>query len=90
VLVGLGADGTDAATILHAAGVRKVPMRFMPLDEPHLLGLYQRRLVLVRPDGHVAWRDDAAPADPLALIDCIRGAGSAPARPLAASLAVSA
>jgi len=30
--------------------------------------------VLVRPDGHVAWRGDAAPADPVALIDRIRGA----------------
>ena len=55
------------------AVARKVPMRFIPLDEPHLVALYERRLVLVRPDGHVAWRDDAAPADPLAVIDRVRG-----------------
>jgi hypothetical protein len=36
---------------------------------------YERRLVLVRPDGHVAWRGDASPADPLAVIDRVRGAG---------------
>jgi hypothetical protein len=30
--------------------------------------------VLVRPDGHVAWRGDDAPADPLAVIDLVRGA----------------
>jgi len=30
--------------------------------------------VLVRPDGHVAWRDDALPADVLGLIDHVRGA----------------
>jgi 2-polyprenyl-6-methoxyphenol hydroxylase-like FAD-dependent oxidoreductase len=76
VLLGLGADASAAAPILRAAGTRKVPMQFAPLDEPHLLGLYQRKLVLVRPDGHVAWRDDRAPADPLALIDRIRGAAS--------------
>ncbi|MFL5108410.1 MAG: FAD-dependent oxidoreductase [Xanthobacteraceae bacterium] len=73
-LLGLGADASAAAAILSAAGARKVPMHFVPLDEPHLLGLYERRLVLVRPDGHVAWRADRAPADPLALIDRVRGA----------------
>jgi hypothetical protein len=36
--------------------------------------MYERRLVLVRPDGHVAWRGDAPPADPLAVIDRVRGA----------------
>jgi hypothetical protein len=34
---------------------------------------YERRLALVRPDGHVAWRADAEPADADALIDVIRG-----------------
>ena len=36
--------------------------------------LYERRLVLVRPDGHVAWRADAEPADARAVIDVVRGA----------------
>jgi hypothetical protein len=36
--------------------------------------LYARKLVLVRPDGHVAWRGDALPADATALIDRVRGA----------------
>jgi len=31
--------------------------------------------VLVRPDGHVAWRADAEPQDPLQLIEIVRGAG---------------
>jgi hypothetical protein len=30
--------------------------------------------VLVRPDGHVAWRGDAEPLHPGALIDTVRGA----------------
>jgi hypothetical protein len=47
-----------------------------PLDEPAVLDAYQRRLVLVRPDGHVAWRDDVEPADPAVLIDVVRGAAS--------------
>jgi len=46
---------------------------------PHLLASYEieRKLVLVRPDGHVAWREDACPDNASALIDRVRGAGSA-------------
>jgi hypothetical protein len=44
------------------------------LDYPKIGALYQRSLVLVRPDGHVAWRSDHVPPDPLALADRIRGA----------------
>ena len=36
--------------------------------------LYARDLVLVRPDGHVAWRGDAAPDDALTVVDRVRGA----------------
>jgi hypothetical protein len=35
---------------------------------------YQRALVLVRPDGHVAWRADAEPLDARAVMDTVRGA----------------
>ena len=45
------------------------------IDNAEATALYERRLVLVRPDGHVAWRGDTAPADPLAVIDTVRGAG---------------
>jgi hypothetical protein len=38
-----------------------------------VLAAYERRLVLVRPDGHVAWRADEAPADAGALLDVVRG-----------------
>ena len=38
-----------------------------------MLDAYRRRLVLVRPDGHVAWRDDREPPDPGVLIDTVRG-----------------
>ncbi len=34
--------------------------------------------MLVRPDGHVAWRGDRMPDDPLRVIDVVRGAAQAP------------
>ena len=54
---------------------RGVPLRVEThRSRPRSCRLYERRLVLVRPDGHVAWRGDAEPADARALIDAVRGA----------------
>ena len=66
----------DPAPLLAAARRRGVPMMCVTLAEPEIARLYERPLVLVRPDGHVAWRGEAAPRDPLAVIDRIRGAGA--------------
>ena len=46
----------------------------MTLREPEVLQRYRRRFVLVRPDGHVAWRGDEIPADVEAWVDRVRGA----------------
>jgi len=51
-----------------------MPLKIVRIAEPEAAALYERRVVLVRPDGHVAWRDDAIPADPQALLDTVRGA----------------
>jgi len=74
ILLRLGPEAPDAAPLLAAAGARGVPMRAVALAEPDVVALYERRLVLVRPDGHVAWRADSEPEDARALIDCVRGA----------------
>jgi 2-polyprenyl-6-methoxyphenol hydroxylase-like FAD-dependent oxidoreductase len=74
VLLRLGVDAPAGEGIVGAAKARGVPLTVAPLDEPAVLDAYQRRLVLVRPDGHVAWRDDVEPADPAVLIDVVRGA----------------
>jgi hypothetical protein len=42
---------------------------------------YERQLVLVRPDGHVAWRSDDEPNNPEAIINAIRGEGASVAHP---------
>jgi aromatic ring hydroxylase-like protein len=73
-LLGFGAQAAEAAPLLDAAWTRRVPMEFAALGEPQAAALYERRFVLVRPDGHVAWRGDRMPADPLRLTDVLRGA----------------
>jgi hypothetical protein len=73
VLLRLGHNPPAAENLLQAARQRGVPLTSVEIDEPQVLAAYERRLVLVRPDGHVGWRDDEAPADAGSLIDIIRG-----------------
>jgi 2-polyprenyl-6-methoxyphenol hydroxylase-like FAD-dependent oxidoreductase len=76
VLLGFGAAAAEAAPLLEAARQRHLPLTFTAIAEPHIAALYQRKFVLVRPDGHVAWRDDRMPEDALCVIDVVRGAAS--------------
>ena len=75
-LLRIGGDAPDASALVEAASRRGVPMDVVALDEPGINALYARKLVLVRPDGHVAWRGDDVPGDPLHLIDRVRGASA--------------
>ena len=63
---------TDTSSLEEAARKRGVPLKILSLpdapDHP-----YTKPLVLVRPDGHVAWHGDELP-NPFALVDRIRGA----------------
>jgi hypothetical protein len=68
------AGASDSSAISAAAAARNVPLAVHDVAEPEAAELYERVLVLVRPDGHVAWRADAPPADAGALIDRVRGA----------------
>jgi 2-polyprenyl-6-methoxyphenol hydroxylase-like FAD-dependent oxidoreductase len=77
-LLGFGAGESDAAPLLAAARQRRVPMTFVALAEPQIAALYERKFVLVRPDGHIAWRDDRMPDDALRVIDVVRGAAPQP------------
>jgi 2-polyprenyl-6-methoxyphenol hydroxylase-like FAD-dependent oxidoreductase len=54
-----------------AARTRRVPLKILRLEPP--AGLYRRRLVLIRPDQHIAWHGDAV-ANAAAVIDRVRGA----------------
>lgn len=47
--------------LLTAARAIGIPVKIVEIDNARVADLYQRRLALVRPDGHVAWRGDAWP-----------------------------
>jgi len=64
------------AGLVEAAARRGVPLAVLDVAEADARALYARKLVLVRPDQHVAWRGDDKPADPLRLVDLIRGASA--------------
>jgi 2-polyprenyl-6-methoxyphenol hydroxylase-like FAD-dependent oxidoreductase len=73
VLMRLGDAAPDGAAIVAAAVARKVPVTVFESSQPDLVHVYEKPLVLVRPDGHVAWRGDVFPADPGGLVDTARG-----------------
>lgn len=64
----------DVSALVDAAEQRGVPLGVVDVRDAHARALYERDLVLIRPDQHVAWRDDTAPADPRRVIDRVRGA----------------
>jgi len=61
----------EVTALVEAAALRGVPLAVLDLAPQ---APYRERLVLSRPDQHVAWRGDVLPRDPLQLIDRIRGA----------------
>jgi 2-polyprenyl-6-methoxyphenol hydroxylase-like FAD-dependent oxidoreductase len=65
---------TEIDAIVAAARARRLPLSVLDVASDEAAGLFGHRLLLSRPDQHVAWRGDAAPADALGLIDRLRGA----------------
>jgi 2-polyprenyl-6-methoxyphenol hydroxylase-like FAD-dependent oxidoreductase len=65
---------TGISGFTRAAKKAALPLDVVTLDEPRVRENYERPLVLVRPDGHVAWRGDALPAHVEEIIDRVRGA----------------
>lgn len=74
---------TSVTGLVEAAASRGVPLRVVELGRPDAHAAYGAAMVLIRPDHYVAWRGTDAPADPVAVIDTIRGAGAATVAALA-------
>jgi hypothetical protein len=66
----------EVGGIVAAAVQKGVPLAVLDVDAEGAAALYGRKLVLSRPDQHVAWRGDEQPGDPLRLIDLVRGASA--------------
>lgn len=74
VLLRFGEAAPDGLALERAARERGVPFNNVRIDNREAAALYERKLVLVRPDGSVAWRGDELPEDVPGLIDTVRGA----------------
>jgi 2-polyprenyl-6-methoxyphenol hydroxylase-like FAD-dependent oxidoreductase len=71
-LVVLG-DDLDVDALVTAASVSGAPLKIRRIADQGVRRIYERDLVLVRPDGHVAWRGDALPDDVAGLIRHVTG-----------------
>jgi hypothetical protein len=74
VLLDLSTRAVDTSAFRSAAHKVGVPLEIVRLNEAHVCELYERPLILVRPDGHVAWRGDSLPGNAADVIDRVRGA----------------
>lgn len=63
----------DAEPLRQAAQRRGMPLDVFELEDPAIRALHEKKFVLVRPDGHVAWRDDSLPDDLDNLLDIVTG-----------------
>lgn len=66
-------DDTGTGPFASAASTAGLPLDIVAIDDPALVTAFEKRFVLVRPDGHVAWRGDTMPADPATIVDRISG-----------------
>lgn len=67
------ATAAEAGPLVSAFAAQGVPLQVAEIRETAVDTAYERRFVLVRPDGHVAWRGEAMPADPEAIVARVRG-----------------
>lgn len=66
----------DATPLLRAAADVELPLTILDVSADERLPLYGHKLVLSRPDQHIAWRGDSVPVNARALVDVFRGAAS--------------
>ncbi|MFB9070265.1 FAD-dependent monooxygenase [Citricoccus parietis] len=73
VLLRIG-DAPNAEGIISAAAASGMPLEVVDLSEKQAGPYYDVPLVLVRPDGYIAWSGSSEPRDPGRTIDTLRGA----------------
>jgi FAD binding domain/Aromatic-ring hydroxylase, C-terminal len=71
----------DVDAFVTAAADCGIPLKIVDIRDDRARTLYERDLVLIRPDHHVAWRGDTIPDRPEIILDRVRGAASTRALP---------
>ena len=66
-------NAAGAEAMVRAAAARSLPLTVIAPGDHTLPCSYAARYVLIRPDQHVAWRGDAVPQNPAALMDQVTG-----------------
>ena len=64
----------EVEPLVLAAAARGLPLTVLDVIPREAQSVYRHKLLLSRPDQHVAWRGDQLPDDPRALVDLVRGA----------------
>ena len=72
-LLHFGVSGSDINEFEAAFRAIGAPLTVVRLDEPHMRRLYDKSLFLLRPDMHIAWRGDKAPANVDKLVERVTG-----------------
>jgi 2-polyprenyl-6-methoxyphenol hydroxylase-like FAD-dependent oxidoreductase len=72
VLVDCSGRSTESS-IEKALRSHAVPPAVLKIDNPDIATLYERQLVLVRPDGHTAWRADTDPTSADEIVASVTG-----------------
>jgi 2-polyprenyl-6-methoxyphenol hydroxylase-like FAD-dependent oxidoreductase len=63
----------DVSALAHAAAARRMPLTILDCPSPQLPEPYRHKLLLSRPDQHVAWRGDSLPLDIDGFVDRLTG-----------------
>ena len=64
----------EVEPLVRSAAARGLPLTVLDVIPREAQSVYRHKLLLSRPDQHVAWRGDQLPDDPRALVDLVRGA----------------
>jgi hypothetical protein len=63
----------DVSDLMSEAARAGVPIKLLDVASSESAGVYDRSLVLARPDQHVAWRGNRAPENSRELVELISG-----------------
>ena len=75
MIIYTNAVAADADALVAMFKDHAIPVGSYSIENPDIQTLYERPMVIVRPDGHVAWRGRSLPDDPDSLIRQISGHG---------------